>query len=334
MSDVFGNSIDAKRAYREIHILRHLNHPNVIRLVDVISPTISSTLRATPRQLTPVLHIPADNAGSSGVRFQFPPNGNPEPTKRRRLKDLGDLYIAMDFVDTDLSKIIKSNQYMLIGHIEYILYQLLLGLKYIHSACVIHRDLKPANILVSCKNCSIKIADFGLSRVVGQEEVDDQSVGSAEAPTPGTQFLLPPQPPTPTEPSIPRANADRHCAGSTPVVPQSRGHTPAASGWMDTAAATNSSNGKPSTVMSILSQARNSAGLSLLPTQQPTLSNTASAVDLLGPADESVVPRSAPPAGSRFSVKRQFTHHVITRWYRAPEVILSGRHSSTVQFLI
>ena len=28
------------------------------------------------------------------------------------------------------------------------------------------RDIKPANILVSCSDCSIRIADFGLSRVV------------------------------------------------------------------------------------------------------------------------------------------------------------------------
>ena len=38
-----------------------------------------------------------------------------------------------------------------------------------HSANVIHRDIKPANILVSCVDCSVKIADFGLARVV---EVD------------------------------------------------------------------------------------------------------------------------------------------------------------------
>jgi serine/threonine protein kinase len=31
---------DAKRAYREMHILRHLKHPNIIKLLDVLSPTI------------------------------------------------------------------------------------------------------------------------------------------------------------------------------------------------------------------------------------------------------------------------------------------------------
>jgi serine/threonine protein kinase len=90
------------------------------------------------------------------------------PEEMRSLH-LGHLYLVFDFVDTDLSKIIRSNQYMTKGHVQFILYQLLLGLKYMHSANVIHRDIKPANILVSCVDCSVKIADFGLARVV---EVD------------------------------------------------------------------------------------------------------------------------------------------------------------------
>ena len=49
---------------------------------------------------------------------------------------------VFDFMDTDLSKIIRSNQYMTTGHIQFILYQILLAIKYMHSANVIHRDLK------------------------------------------------------------------------------------------------------------------------------------------------------------------------------------------------
>jgi mitogen-activated protein kinase 15 len=48
-------------------------------------------------------------------------------------------------------------------HNRYILYQILKGIKYLHSASVIHRDLKPSNILIN-SDCFIKICDFGLAR--------------------------------------------------------------------------------------------------------------------------------------------------------------------------
>lgn len=44
-----------------------------------------------------------------------------------------------------------------------IIYNILVGLKYLHSANILHRDLKPANILIN-DDCSIKICDFGLAR--------------------------------------------------------------------------------------------------------------------------------------------------------------------------
>lgn len=45
------------------------------------------------------------------------------------------------------------------------MYQLFLGLHYMHTAKVLHRDLKPSNLLVN-KNCDIKICDFGLARTI------------------------------------------------------------------------------------------------------------------------------------------------------------------------
>lgn len=66
-------------------------------------------------------------------------------------------------METDLYKLLKT-QKLSNDHICYFLYQILRGLKYIHSANVLHRDLKPSNLLLNT-TCDLKICDFGLARV-------------------------------------------------------------------------------------------------------------------------------------------------------------------------
>ncbi len=63
-----------------------------------------------------------------------------------------------------------SPQYLTTAHIRTFLYQMLKGLQYLHSVSVIHRDLKPANILLN-EDCSLKICDFGLARIVDSSQV-------------------------------------------------------------------------------------------------------------------------------------------------------------------
>eukprot|EP00484_Ammonia_sp_Unknown_P018900 CAMPEP_0197025052 /NCGR_PEP_ID=MMETSP1384-20130603/5491_1 /TAXON_ID=29189 /ORGANISM="Ammonia sp." /LENGTH=578 /DNA_ID=CAMNT_0042453537 /DNA_START=142 /DNA_END=1878 /DNA_ORIENTATION=+ len=73
------------------------------------------------------------------------------------------LTIVFEYVDADLSKIFKTNQFFSGLHVQYMMYHLLLGVNYMHGAGIIHRDLKPANVLINA-DCSIKICDFGLAR--------------------------------------------------------------------------------------------------------------------------------------------------------------------------
>nr|NP_001071697.1 mitogen-activated protein kinase [Ciona intestinalis]BAE06412.1 mitogen-activated protein kinase [Ciona intestinalis] len=83
------------------------------------------------------------------------------------LAEMKDVYIVQDLMETDLYKLLKT-QHLSNDHICYFLYQILRGLKYIHSANVIHRDLKPSNLLLNT-TCDLKICDFGLARVADPE---------------------------------------------------------------------------------------------------------------------------------------------------------------------
>nr|VDD09404.1 unnamed protein product [Brassica oleracea] len=119
IDQAFENKIKAKRTLREIKLLRHFEHENIIGIKDLILP-------------------PQRDA------FE-------------------DVYIAFELMETDLHNIITSGQELESLHYEFFLYQILCGLKYIHSANVLHRDLKPSNLLVN-ENCQLKICDFGLAR--------------------------------------------------------------------------------------------------------------------------------------------------------------------------
>ena len=77
--------------------------------------------------------------------------------------DFNDVYLVYELMDTDLHQILRSSQGLSDEHSQYFLYQILRGLKYVHTAQVLHRDLKPSNLLLNA-NCDLKICDFGLAR--------------------------------------------------------------------------------------------------------------------------------------------------------------------------
>ncbi|KAJ9531540.1 hypothetical protein QJQ45_015001, partial [Haematococcus lacustris] len=78
-------------------------------------------------------------------------------------RDFKDIYVVFELLETDLHQVIKANDDLTHQHHQFFLYQMLRGLKYIHSAKVFHRDLKPKNILANA-DCKLKICDFGLAR--------------------------------------------------------------------------------------------------------------------------------------------------------------------------
>jgi len=125
IKNCFENLTDAKRILREIKLLRHMEHPNIVALKDIIDPETSN--------------------------------------------DFEDVYLVLEGMQSDLHKVIHSDNQLSNKHIAYITYQMLCGVKYMHSANIIHRDLKPANILLN-GDCRAKICDLGLARGDAEED--------------------------------------------------------------------------------------------------------------------------------------------------------------------
>lgn len=97
-----------------------------------------------------------------------------------------EIYLITELMQSDLHKIIVSPQHLSADHIKVFLYQILRGVKYLHSAKIIHRDIKPGNLLVN-SNCVLKICDYGLARV---EERDPNRGMTQEV---VTQYYRPPE---------------------------------------------------------------------------------------------------------------------------------------------
>jgi len=77
-----------------------------------------------------------------------------------------DIYLTFDFMETDLHAVIRANLLEDI-HKQYIIYQLLRAIKYMHSGGLLHRDIKPSNLLLN-SDCHVKVCDFGLCRSIAE----------------------------------------------------------------------------------------------------------------------------------------------------------------------
>ncbi|CAD8189223.1 unnamed protein product [Paramecium octaurelia] len=89
---------------------------------------------------------------------------------------MNDIYLVTELLDTDLRKVLEREHAKLTeDHYKLFLYQILRGIKYMHSANILHRDLKPRNILLNKEDCMLKVCDFGLSRALLSQGLNGQN---------------------------------------------------------------------------------------------------------------------------------------------------------------
>lgn len=88
------------------------------------------------------------------------------------VEDQANLYLVMEYADKgDLLSFIKSNGTLSEMMALNFMRQIAEAVEYLHyEKCIAHRDIKLANILLSSKNHTIKLADFGLSNFYDKEK--------------------------------------------------------------------------------------------------------------------------------------------------------------------
>ena len=142
-----GGDLDfAGRFSREARALAKLSHPNIVAVYDY-----GQVQRSRRRE----------EADAVKGQANPPPDvGGYEPT------DLN--YFLMEFVDgPNLRQVERSAKLSPREALE-IIPQICGALQFAHDEGIVHRDIKPENVLLDKKG-RVKIADFGLAKILGQE---------------------------------------------------------------------------------------------------------------------------------------------------------------------
>ena len=160
--DAFQNQTDAQRTFREVEvrILVAFNScctsqtPPLKRSAyarprpclsarPYCTPPHSRALTATARLLTQFLKAVKPHEHIIAIQSVLKADND------------RDLYLTFEYMETDLHASIRANILQDI-HKQYIMWQLLKALKFMHSANLLHRDIKPSNLLLN-SDCLMKV---------------------------------------------------------------------------------------------------------------------------------------------------------------------------------
>jgi serine/threonine protein kinase len=108
--------------------LKSLNHPNVVRLIDVVSSD-EGTARFNPL------------CAASFKPFH--------PSLCFVGKADGHVFMVFEFAEHDLTGLLESGTALAEAQVKFYMKGLLEGLAHIHAQKILHRDIKGANILIS-----------------------------------------------------------------------------------------------------------------------------------------------------------------------------------------
>jgi len=150
----------AKRALREVRLLRCLGHPNIVELLDIVAP-------------------PPEDAAEDAVVEGAVLEDEGAPPRR-----FSQVYLVTTLASTDLDRVLEAARgpgfALKPEQSVYLSYQLLCAVSHLASAGLLHRDVKPANLLIDLKTCQLRLCDFGLARAVPKHAIIERGAFALE----------------------------------------------------------------------------------------------------------------------------------------------------------
>lgn len=105
-------------------------------------------------------------------------------------------YLLMEYVDgVNLRQAMRTGGFTPSEALS-LIQEICAALKFAHEEGILHRDIKPENVLIDSRG-QVKIADFGIAKLVGQDETDDVTLTMQGAALGSPHYMAPEQFETP-----------------------------------------------------------------------------------------------------------------------------------------
>jgi hypothetical protein len=153
----------AERFTREARALARLSHPNIVGVYDFGQVSGAGVSPASPAGVPPA--AASETPPSTGQ----PSTLNPQPITSLH-------YFLMEYVDGPNLRQLERAGKLSPREALQIVPQICEALQYAHDEGIVHRDIKPENVLLDKKG-RVKIADFGLAKILGREPQDFHLTG-------------------------------------------------------------------------------------------------------------------------------------------------------------
>lgn len=152
---------------REIKILKQLQHPNLLQMIEVVTSK-------GVEHLDPDDPITTEDPSKKKDRDNF----EEDQAALAREKYKGNLFLVLEYLTHDLTGLMDVAYQFTPVQIKCIFQQLLQALRFMHENKYVHRDIKSSNILLD-SHFRLKLADFGLARSLEPPLLDQMEHNSS-----------------------------------------------------------------------------------------------------------------------------------------------------------